>query len=208
MYRIKIKNMNIPNWASELAIKVCKENGSEASPTITWRRHNSSSSSGTAYYDRAKGIVVRAGKRAPRWEQKLVLLHEIAHWLRPNKESHSPEFWELAFRLYKENKVPIRKAMGREKGYRREAENGYRKALGLKVKKFSNKRKEISRIDKLPKYNVIGIRKDWKGKSWAVSWKGTPGYFKNGRPADNMWRGYKISDGLYVRLLKMGYEIV
>lgn len=201
--------MNIPNWVSDLVIKVLEEHNCNDIPNLTWRRYNSYSSSGTAYYDKEKGIVIRAGKKAKRWEQKLVLLHELAHWLRPNKEPHSPDFWKLAFQLYKENKIPIRKALDREKSYKKGAENGYRIVRGLKPKKVSHKRKEISRLDKLPKYNVIGIRKDENNRAWAVTYIGTPGYFDRwGRSTTGRWRGYKISDELYKKLLKQGYKVV
>lgn len=47
-------------------------------------------------------------------DQRLVLCHEIAHWLGAPKEGHSPAFWRRAWRLYRRYRVPIYYALARE----------------------------------------------------------------------------------------------
>lgn len=134
--------MAIPKWADELATQVCKDYGA-TKPPINWRKsrayrkvsesfttswgerivpHRSARkfSSGVTYPTR---IGITAG--TDRKDQKLVLLHELAHWLTP-KEHHSVVFWEKAFELYRRYKVPMRYAQQREYRYRKTARIGYK----------------------------------------------------------------------------------
>ena len=125
----------------------------------------------------------------------MVLLHEIAHWLRPSIESHSKEFWKLAFKFYKQYGVPIRKAYQREKSYKKGAEVGYRDVQGLKPVK----RKQIKTLKAWRKGRMapIGIRIDViRNQAWAIT-----ELIDNGK-----WRGYKISKRIYKLLLKEGYK--
>lgn len=195
--------MRIPNWAQNLTLKVLQDKNCNDIPTLVWRRHNAYSSSGICYNDRVKGITVRAGKHAPRWEQKLVLLHEVAHWLRPNKENHTPEFWKLAFQLYKENKIPIRKAIGREKDYRKGAEDGYREVQNLKPRKTKRKSRQINSYHKLfdrKHLMIIGVKMQFipREQAWAV--------IRFTDEERKRWRGYKITQTLYKELLREGYK--
>jgi predicted SprT family Zn-dependent metalloprotease len=192
--------MKIPKWATNLTAKVLKENNCTDIPTITWRRRNGSSSSGVAYFDKSKGITIRASRNTFRWEHKMVLLHELAHWIRPNEEGHNSKFWKLAFTLYKENKIPMRKALQRETSYRKGAEAGYRTVQGLKPKKRKRK-KRINRINYLYLPIVKGVAKELGGKAWAVTriWD---------NKGQKRWRGQKITDSLYNRLIEKGYKIL
>lgn len=133
--------MKIPNWASDLVNQVSAEYRKPLLPNVIWRRRHSKKewnekyqmwekrnksnySSGTTYSEENK-IVVTAG--SSRKDQKLVLLHELAHWLMPADENHGKAFWDLAFDLYRKYKVPMYYALNREKNYRQEAKFAYRR---------------------------------------------------------------------------------
>ena len=133
-----------PKWAQELIITVAIDYGRDKLPDVTWRRrhqparhdsrHGYERQAGTQSSGRAWGPVMpdRIGSYAtPRWDwaagrivvtagtdrmdQRLVLLHELAHWLSPPKEHHGSEWWALACQLYRRYKVPIRFAERRER---------------------------------------------------------------------------------------------
>ena len=84
-------------------------------------RHLAAGSSGR-YYGPWKGRIARIHVTAgtDRADQKLVLLHELAHWLTP-KDHHSPRFWDKAWELYRRYRVPLRYARIREGNYRKGA---------------------------------------------------------------------------------------
>ena len=119
--------MIIPEWVRELVAKVCLDYGhGELQPEILWRWKFRRSSSGFAY-NKENRISITAGK--DRDDQRLVLLHELAHWLRPTGEHHSSQFWDLAFNLYRNYGVKITYAVNREKHYRKEAFKAYRRGV-------------------------------------------------------------------------------
>jgi hypothetical protein len=97
--------MSPPGWADALVTQVCDE-ASVAPPRLTWRRRDASHSTGVAR--RHLGIIsVRAGDDA--LDQRLTLLHELAHWLAPaparrrgaRTAHHGREFYRIAFDLYR-----------------------------------------------------------------------------------------------------------
>jgi len=123
----------IPKWVNELVVAVYEETNYPL-PQITWRRYRAKKyppenfdgemitphkpkpfySTGRAYPTRNR-IVVTTGKS--RKDQKLVLLHELAHLLAPKKEHHGEKFWQIAWKLYRKYKVPINYAKKREYSY-------------------------------------------------------------------------------------------
>ena len=125
-----------PKWAEEIILSVCKEyNLSE--PKVNWRRSHKQKkgfytesngnnipifkpkryfSSGVAYTTENE-ISITAGSE--RKDQKLVLLHELAHLISPKEEHHGKVFWEIAWKLYRQYKVPINYAKEREYSYRK-----------------------------------------------------------------------------------------
>lgn len=136
--------MKMPKWASDLLLKVLIDYKCFDKPTIEWRRRHArkgstiingsiipttrprkAGSSGVCYNNGR--IVITAGSL--RRDQKLVFLHEMAHWLMPAGEYHGKAFWDLAFELYRRYKVPMHYALDREKGYRKEAEFAYKRNL-------------------------------------------------------------------------------
>lgn len=146
-----------PAWAIELVNQVCNDykrtlpevlswKALRATPKWTYYRDGSrrlvlprTSSSGTTYkeyvkswrpYKLGKGkIHVTAGKSLE--DQKLVLLHELAHWIviKNKTQGHTSAFWDLAFELYKRYDVGLDKAYEREKHYRKQATVAYQRAL-------------------------------------------------------------------------------
>jgi hypothetical protein len=113
-----------PQWAQDLAIRVALDEGCDTLPELTWRRSRQAThSSGKAIFDGR--VIVTAGKE--RRDQKLVLLHELAHWLMPDDEHHGPAFWDKVWQLYRRYGVPLRYAKEREGQYRKGALAAYRR---------------------------------------------------------------------------------
>jgi len=106
-------NDKMPKWARQVAIEVLEtypQAREQKYPTsIRWRKYKRFDSSGCCY---AYKIVVCAGR--DRFTQKLVLLHELAHWLRPRRQGHDAEFWRIAWQLYRQYKLPVKKVLKRE----------------------------------------------------------------------------------------------
>ena len=100
-----------PQWVQDLVLRVALDENQDALPEVVWRHGRGG---GRAY---ASGRLVLSVAGRPRRAQKLVLLHELAHWLNP-KQHHSSAFWDTAWRLYRRYKVPVRYAARREGHYR------------------------------------------------------------------------------------------
>ena len=125
--------MKVPKWAEYIFREVCDTYNLYPTPQLVWRRRRSKKikpmfpdeipttrpkpkySGGVAYVKDNK-IVITAGK--DRKDQKLVLLHELAHMISPPEEYHGRIFWETAWKLYRQYKVPLRYAYKREGEYR------------------------------------------------------------------------------------------
>jgi hypothetical protein len=100
--------MSAPAWAAALVDAVCADAG-VAPPRLSWRRRRGEHSTGVAR--RHDGMIaVRAGADA--LDQRLTLLHELAHWLAPAPASrggrrrrrtphHDATFYRIAFDLYR-----------------------------------------------------------------------------------------------------------
>ncbi len=107
-----------PPWAFRLAVEVCEAAGVPV-PQIIWRRNradNLTSGRGSL----ARGVRITAGTSYK--DQKLVLLHELAHWLRQHEPdglgtSHDARFWDIAFGLYKRYRLG-QYGIKREQGYK------------------------------------------------------------------------------------------
>ena len=96
--------MSAPAWARELVAAVCTDAG-VAPPTLLWRTRRGDPSTGVAR--RSEGTVsVRAG--GDPLDQRLTLLHELAHWIAPSGRRrgrralhHGRAFYAIAFELYR-----------------------------------------------------------------------------------------------------------
>ena len=128
-----------PLWAQALMRRVLDEHMPGAddageAPWLVWKRSKHVLSQGELLVGggRAPILTVWAGRR--KLDQKLVLLHELAHWLRPPDERHSPAFWALAWELYRRHRVPIKYALRSEGAYKQGATRAYLKARMAKRK--------------------------------------------------------------------------
>ena len=98
--------MSAPAWARELVDVVCRE-AEVAAPLLSWRVRRREHSTGVARRDHGL-IAVRAG--ADPVDQRLTLLHELAHWLAPKPRRrgathHGPAFYRIAFPLYRRHGI-------------------------------------------------------------------------------------------------------
>lgn len=94
-----------PAWAVGLVERVCVEAGARPPGRLAWRRRKGALSTGSAR-PADDLISVRAGE--DQIDQRLTLLHELAHWLTPRAPRrrrrgaihHTRAFYASAFELY------------------------------------------------------------------------------------------------------------
>jgi len=150
--------MKTPQWAQDLIIEACIYLGLPDTPAVTWHKSKQHKhSSGRAWQKR---IHVTAG--SSRQDQKLVVLHEMAHVATP-KEHHSTRFWEVAIGLYLHFKVSHKYIIEREKTYRANflevAEQmglrGSKKAIACKRKQQKRRKKFFASLEKNKKLIVL-----------------------------------------------------
>ena len=119
--------MTAPKWAQDLTLNALawyeQNNPGCKAPDITlnWRRssyHKNSSGRANGVTNR---VTVTAGKI--RLDQKLVLLHEVAHVLVPG--GHTDAFWDMTWALYRWAQLPIRYCQKREYTYKAGARAAY-----------------------------------------------------------------------------------
>ena len=98
-----------PAWARTLVLAVCAE-ADVPTPRLFWRLRDRPLSSGVTRRH-ASAISVTAGSDA--MDQRLTLLHELAHWLAPvarrrrgRVAHHDQAFYDVAFDLYRRHGVP------------------------------------------------------------------------------------------------------
>jgi predicted metal-dependent hydrolase len=117
----------IPDWAVEITMDVMSKYSHKNPPKIVWKRRTHRTSSGTQY-SYSKKIVIRAG--TDELDQKLVLLHELAHHICPKKAMHNMRFWRTAWILYIEYGIPEDYAFEREKNYKKKSVLAYNQMKG------------------------------------------------------------------------------
>lgn len=108
-----------PSWAIEMVHGICAAEG-VAEPLMRWRHARRSASSGVTR--RSSGsISVTAG--TDEVDQRLTLLHELAHWLGPVPRRrrgrvlhHDARFYAIAFDLYRRHGVPDGEVLALEGG--------------------------------------------------------------------------------------------
>ncbi len=131
--------MLAPQWAQDLVLAAILYLQSVSDlrpelPRILWRNAPKNCkvkrkwSSGIC---RPSHITIVVG--TDRKDCKLIILHELAHWVLPRDQIHSPHFWDLAWQLYREFRLPIRYCKWREGEYRKGALVAYHKALKEKA---------------------------------------------------------------------------
>ena len=106
--------MNAPVWAERIVREVARSRRRRV-PELSWRRTRRLRSAGSAdspLRAGVGGISIAAGRDPV--DQRLVLCHELAHWLGPPAEGHEMAFWLRAWQLYRRYRVPIHYALARE----------------------------------------------------------------------------------------------
>jgi len=112
--------MTAPAWATALVQEICAD-AHASPPRLSWRRRDDEHSTGVAR--RSDGLVaVRAGR--DELDQRLTLLHELAHWLSPAPSPrrrrrtvhHGLDFYSIAFELYRRHGIPDADALRLESG--------------------------------------------------------------------------------------------
>ena len=109
-----------PGWARLLLLDCCADAGCAAPARLRWMQRVRPSSSGvTRHHDRS--ISMAAGTDA--LDQRLTLLHELAHWLTPRPsrrgartQHHDRRFYAAAFALYERHGISSADALAREAG--------------------------------------------------------------------------------------------
>jgi hypothetical protein len=106
-----------PQWVADIVRDVCAAAG-VPEPTISWRkskaRYDLEWSGGDSNSTR-RHINIWYGRDPV--DQKLVVLHELAHQLAPANDSHSKAFWEIAYDLYERYGLARYASERREIGY-------------------------------------------------------------------------------------------
>lgn len=106
--------MSAPAWANRIVRDVARSRRLRP-PLVRWRQTRRRRSAGSADSHKLRhggAISVTAGLDL--MDQRLVLCHELAHWLGKPDEGHSPAFWKRAWRLYRRYRVPVYYALARE----------------------------------------------------------------------------------------------
>jgi hypothetical protein len=143
---------NAPDWATELFTTVCKDYNRGLPSEFYWKDRNRAYSTGvTNPHWRSFSMIMKNGKRkkvnyygyikvqagTDVQDQKLVLLHELAHHVmgrsrRGRSVGHSIAFWKLAFELYDNYGVDMDYAIKREKNYKVKATEAYEYHIAAK----------------------------------------------------------------------------
>lgn len=106
---------DLPQWAYTIAFDVCRGT-KRGIPEIHWRvSKNKSWTSGTTWSDHIAITAGLGGRGIPqRTEHKIVLLHELSHWLTPGHH-HDRVFWDQMYKLIHRYNIPLNEAVLREK---------------------------------------------------------------------------------------------
>lgn len=106
-----------PAWARALVDLVCAESAVGA-PRLTWRLRDREASSGVTRW--GSGVISLSAGRDP-LDQRLTLLHELAHWLGPGPRRrrrravhHDVAFYAVAFDLHRRHGIPLSAALAGE----------------------------------------------------------------------------------------------
>jgi hypothetical protein len=106
-----------PAWARSLVLTVCAAADAPL-PRLAWRHRDRPTSSGVTR--QAVGLISVVAGQDP-VDQRLTLLHELAHWLAPAPRGrrrravhHDATFYATAFALYRRHGVPDAAALAGE----------------------------------------------------------------------------------------------
>jgi hypothetical protein len=125
--------MSAPAWATELLALVCADAGVRP-PSLLWRTRRGEHSTGVTRHGKG-AVAVRAGDDP--LDQRLTLLHELAHWLtaparrrRGRSVHHGRGFYATAFDLYRRHGIPDADALRLESARYR---SSLRHAVALRI---------------------------------------------------------------------------
>jgi hypothetical protein len=124
----------VPTWAATLVADACREAGAEP-PRLSWRLRDRPASSGVTRMA-SRSISLVAGTDA--LDQRITLLHELAHWLtlptvrqsRRRTPHHDATFYRAAFGLYRRHGIPDAAALAAE-AMRYPSSLGHARRLGV-----------------------------------------------------------------------------
>jgi hypothetical protein len=122
-----------PAWARSLVMEVCSEADAPL-PRLSWRTRDRPASSGVTRQSVGRISLVAGSDPL---DQRLTLLHELAHWLTPRSRGrrgrarhHDAAFYSRAFDLYRRHGVPDHVALaGESKRY--PSSLGHARSLGI-----------------------------------------------------------------------------
>lgn len=135
----QLDTTDAPEWAKVLVRKVCEDYSVEI-PFFVWRKirysnkHYSYAASGTCWlrtwYKDHNGfscvgpkITIRTGDKAPERDMRYVILHELAHHIRNQRDGyscgHAVKFWNTCFQLCQEYGVDIEYAKKKAIAYKK-----------------------------------------------------------------------------------------
>jgi hypothetical protein len=128
---------DVPAWARTLVLQVCADGDAEV-PRLRWRTAARPTSSGVTRRTAGTISLVAGGDAV---DQRLTLLHELAHWLggapkrttrgsRRRSAHHDAKFYRTAFALYRRHGIPDRTAVAGEAG-RYPSSLRHARAMGL-----------------------------------------------------------------------------
>jgi hypothetical protein len=106
-----------PAWAELLIERVCAAHRRRV-PPLRWRRRTQPWTSGALYYD-GTGMSIVAGTDVR--QLRMVLLHELAHYLVGPTHQHDERFWRRCWELYRRYGVDLAYAWQAETSYRKGA---------------------------------------------------------------------------------------
>jgi hypothetical protein len=122
-----------PAWARGLVAAVCADAPSPP-PRLVWRHRQRPTSSGVTR--RREGSISLVAGSDP-LDQRLTLLHELAHWIVPalprrrrRVAHHDAAFYAAAFRLYRRHGIPDAAALAGESA-RYPSALGHARAMGV-----------------------------------------------------------------------------
>lgn len=130
-----------PIWAQDLildALSWWEDQGHSSVnvPIIKWKHRKGRGTTGLTI-DK-KTIIIREGNRSINVggekdvsaliDTKVVVLHELAHFLTPSGEHHGPQFWDTAWAFFQWAELPVWYLKWREGAYRKGALSAARRA--------------------------------------------------------------------------------
>lgn len=133
----------IPKWIQDLTINTLVEFSPDGDiPIIKVRQSQDRYSSGCC---NAVTGAISLNLGTDRTDGKLVLLHELCHWMRPRIskaygdgqyrkefsvcEGHTDGFWDLVWKVYRWAGLPIRYCYKRESSYKVGAIKAYKRSI-------------------------------------------------------------------------------